>query len=224
MTDLTLDELDRDGALSEGFARLKGSSRAELLRGALVGGGALALALAAPQAADAKWTDTDILNFALSLEYLQADFYTEVERLDVLKGDLARQAKVVGAHERAHVKAFKEVLGNKAIKKPRFDFRGATESQGAFRRTAVAFEDLAVAAYKGQAPNITKRSYLVPALAIHAVEARHAAWIRRLAGVSPVLGAFDEAASRKKVLGIVADTEFQVKTTSRSKRSPRFTG
>jgi hypothetical protein len=109
MTDLTLEELDRDGALSEGFARLKGSSRAELLRGALVGGGALALALAAPQAADAKWTDTDILNFALSLEYLQADFYTEVERLDVLKGDLARQAKVVGAHERAHVKAFKEV-------------------------------------------------------------------------------------------------------------------
>jgi hypothetical protein len=224
MTDLTLDELDRDGVLSEGFARLKGSSRAELLRGALVGGGALALALAAPQAADAKWTDTDILNFALSLEYLQADFYTEVERMDVLKGGLAQQAKVVGAHERAHVKAFKEVLGSKAIKKPRYDFRGATESPAAFRRTAVAFEDLAVAAYKGQAPNISKRSYLVPALAIHAVEARHAAWIRRLAGVSPVLGAFDEAASRKQVLGIVADTEFQVKTTSRSTRSPRFTG
>ena len=63
-----------------------------------------------------------------------------------------------------------------------------------FRRTAVAFEDLAVAAYKGQAPLIQRRAYLVPALAIHTVEARHAAWIRRLAGFTPAAGRVRRAA------------------------------
>lgn len=221
MTDLTLDDVDGDGALTEALARVQGHSRAELLRRALVGG--LAVALAAPPSAGARTTDVDILNFALLLEYLQADFYTEVERIGALTGPLARQARVVGAHERAHVKAFKEVLGRRAIKKPRFDFSGATEGAEPFRRTAVAFEDLAVAAYKGQAPRIRSRSYLVPALAIHAVEARHAAWIRRLAGITPVLGAFDDASGRTEVLKLVADTNFQVKTTRR-RRSPRFTG
>ena len=221
MTDLTLDDIDGDGALTEALASVQGHSRAELLRRALLGG--LAVAVAAPPSAGAQTTDVDILNFALLLEYLQADFYTEVERMGALTGPLAGQARVVGAHERAHVKAFNEVLGRKAIKKPLFDFRGATEGPEAFRRTAVAFEDLAVAAYKGQAPRIRSRSYLVPALAIHAVEARHAAWIRRLAGITPVLGAFDDASGRKEVLELVADTNFQVKTT-RSRRSPRFTG
>lgn len=222
MSDLKLSTLDADGALGEALADLHGSTRAGFLRGAVVGGGALLAAAAAPPLANAQSRDISILNFALLLEYMQAVFYTEVERFGALRGALARQSRVVGAHERAHVKSSKEVLGSKAIKRPKFDFGGATEGSEAFRRTAVAFEDLAVAAYKGQAPNLRNPAYLKPALAIHAVEARHAAWIRRLAGVDPVPHAFDEPSSRKRVLGIVDDTNFVVST--RSSRRPRFTG
>ena len=99
------------------------------------------------------------------------------------------------------MKAFREVLGSRAVKRPRFDFRGATEDADRFRKTAVAFEDLAVAAYKAQAPLIQSRAYLVPALAIHSVEARHAAWIRRLAGEVPAADAFDEPRSKREHAG-----------------------
>jgi Ferritin-like domain len=219
--DLTLAAIDRDGALAETLGALHGSTRGELLRGAALGGAALLVA-AAPPAAAQDDADVAILNFALSLEYLQDAFYGEVEEMGALTGALAEQARVVAAHERAHVKAFRETLGSKAIPRGRFDFRGATEDALRFRRTAVAFEDLAVAAYKGQAPLIRRRAYLVPALAIHAVEARHAAWIRRLAGISPAASAFDEPRSKRSVLRIVERADFAVRTTSRS--SPRFMG
>ena len=58
------------------------------------------------------------------------------------------------------MKALRGVLGSKAVKRPRFDFRGATEDAERFRKTAVAFEDLAVAAYKAQAPLIQNSGYL----------------------------------------------------------------
>ena len=225
MSDLTLAELDRDGALLEPLAELAGSSRAEFLSRAALGGSALVAALVAPADAAAQKSrkqDVAILNFALSLEYLQDSFYTEVERLGGFRGPLGRQARVVGAHERAHVVALREVLGRRAVKRGRYDFRGATEGREAFRRTAVAFEDLAVAAYKGQAPRIANTAYLVAALGIHTVEARHAAWIRRLADRTPAENAFDEPRSRKSTLGVVASTKFVVQT--RSRRSPRFTG
>ena len=153
---------------------------------------------------------------------MQDSFYSEVERIGALTGKLAEQAHVVAAHERAHVKALRGVLGSKAVKRPRFDFRGATEDAERFRKTAVAFEDLAVAAYKGQAPHIQNTAYLVPALAIHSVEARHAAWIRRLDRIVPAANAFDEPRSAKSTLAIVADTHFLVKTDSAAK--PKFTG
>ena len=162
-----------------------------------------------PTAAAARASsDVAILNFALALEYLQASFYTEAERIGALHGAVKHQAEVVGAHERAHVKAFKQLLGGKAIKEPRFNFHGVTESQDAFRRTAVAFEDLAVAAYKGQAPMITSRSYLAGAIGIHSVEARHAAWIRRLAGFLPAAKAFDDPLDAHHVVEIVNSTHF----------------
>ena len=221
--DLRLSTIDRDGALAEALARLHGHTRADLLRGALLGGGALLAASAArPRRPSGAARDVSILNFALTLEELQAAFYTEVERNNVLHGELKRQADTVGAHERAHVRAFRDVLGSKAIKRPHFDFGGATEGSDAFRRTAVAFEDLAVAAYKGQAPHIRSPAYLASALAIHSVEARHAAWIRRLAGKPPVAGPFDEPLTRAAAARIVGRTHFVMRRTSR--KGPKFTG
>src|SRR4051794_38062024 len=175
MSDLTLGDVDRDGALAEAIDTLHGTTRAALLRHAALGSAALLAASAAPAAAATSKRDAAILNYALTLEYVQDSFYGEVERIGALTGKLAEQAKVVAAHEHAHVQAFRGVLGPQAVKRPRFDFRGATEDPERSRRTAVAFEDLAVAAYKGQAPHIQRTDYLVPALAIHTVEARHAA-------------------------------------------------
>ena len=219
---MRLDDLDRDGALSDSLADLHGTTRAAFLRRAALGSAAFLAASAAPASAATGRRDLAILNYALTLEYLQDAFYSEVDRIGALSGKLAEQARVVGAHERAHVQALREALGSHAVKRARFDFRGATEDPERFRRTAVAFEDLAVAAYKGQAPLIEDRAYLVPALAIHSVEARHAAWIRRLAGIAPAAVAFDEPRSRRSTLEIVDDTRFVVQT--RSRRKPKFTG
>jgi rubrerythrin len=219
---MRLADIDTDGAISEALDALHGTTRAGFLRRAALGSTALLAASAAPARAAAASRDEAILNYALALEYVQDSFYSEVERIGALTGALAEQAKVVAAHERAHVKAFRQVLGSRAVKRPRFDFRGATEDADRFRKTAVAFEDLAVAAYKAQAPLIQSRAYLVPALAIHSVEARHAAWIRRLAGEVPAADAFDEPRSKRSTLAIVDDTHFVVKTSSR--RKPKFTG
>ena len=120
------------------------------------------------------------------------------------------------------MEALREVLGSRAVKRPRFDFRGATEDAERFRKTAVAFEDLAVAAYKGQAPLIQDRAYLVPALAIHSVEARHAAWIRRFAGLTPAADAFDEP--RSKAQHARDRRGHALRRATRSRRKPKFTG
>ena len=226
---LRLADFDTDGAVRETCDAMERHTRSTFLRGTF-GATVAALGTVAvwPTTAAAARASTDvaILNFALALEYLQASFYTEAERIGALHGALKQQADVVGAHERAHVKAFGQLLGSKAIKEPRFNFHGVTESQDAFRRTAVAFEDLAVAAYKGQAPLITSRSYLAGAIGIHSVEARHAAWIRRLAGFLPAAKAFDDPLDAHRVVDIVNATHFvtlQDPHTS-SGTSPHFTG
>jgi rubrerythrin len=220
--DLNLDGIDRDGALGEAFAAVHGHTRAAFLTGAALGGAGVLASLASPAPAAAASSDTAILNYALALEELQAAFYTEVERIGALSGELATQAKVVGAHERAHVRALRDALGRRAAKAGHYDFRGATEDAERFRRTAVAFEDLAVAAYKAQAPKVRDDSLLASLLAIHSVEARHAAWIRRLAKAPPAANAFDDPLSKSRVLNIVDRTRFVARTSSR--RKPPFTG
>ena len=81
-----------------------------------------------------------------------------------------------------------------------------------------------MAAYKGQATNI-KASALAAALAIHSVEARHAAWMRYLFGANPARSAFDQPASKQEVTKIVSSTNFVTGSPStKRKRAPRFTG
>jgi rubrerythrin len=226
MSDLTLEQVDREGAICEALDRLYGGSRADFLRKATIGGAVLLGALARPPAGNAATAkDVDILNYALTLEYLQASFYTETERMGALRGNARQAAEVVGAVERAHVRALRKALGSAAVKRPTFNFRGVTEDATKFLKTAVAFEDLAVAAYKAQAPAIDSKAILAVAVSIHSVEARHAAWMRRLFGIVPAAAAFDDALSKPKVSRIVASTHF-IASSRKTQRTgkPRFTG
>ena len=229
---LSLRDVDVDGAVREAASRLP--TRGQFLRrgaGAVAAGSIVGLGLGqvlrpgAARAAESRG-DIAILNFALVLEYLQASFYTEAERVGALHGALAEQARVVGSHERAHVKAFRAVLGRHAIARPRFDFHGTTDASSSFRANAVALEDLAVGAYKEQLPKIRSDRYLATAVAIQSVEARHAAWIRRLAGVLPATHAFDEPIDDRRTVHLVNATHFVTlkvpRTTAR--RPPSFTG
>jgi hypothetical protein len=219
-----LAEVDRDGAVREARDQSETFSRRRAL-GLAAAGSAVVLGVRPGAAAAASKGDVAILNYALVLEYLQASFYTEAEREAALVGNAARAARVVGAVERAHVRAFLKLLGSKAVKRPAFNFQGTTEAQRPFLKTAVAFEDLAVAAYKGQAPAIRSKQVLAAAVAIHSVEARHAAWMRYLFGIRPAESAFDEPRGRADIERLVASTHFVVsRPRTRGKEKPRFTG
>ena len=227
MDDVTFAELDCDGAIAEAVERVGGDTRAELLGKAVVGGAALlgALGLSSRAGAATARSDVGILNYALTLEYLQSAFYTEAERLGAIGGKLADVPRQLGAVERAHVTALKQALGKAAVPRPAFNFQGVTEDHVKFLRTAVAFEDLGAAAYKAQASRIKSPALLAAAVSIHSVEARHAAWMRYLAGSTPAAAAFDEGKPVSEVRAIVASTRFVVarpRTSSTSR--PKHTG
>jgi Ferritin-like domain len=232
VTDLTLEQLDGGGALQESIADLYGDTRAELLGKAVIGGTTLLAALASPPALAAeisKSNDVRIFQYALNFEYLQSSFYTETERA----GTVARMeeakavwARTLGAHERAHVKIIKQVLGNAAPKKPVFDFRGNTESESKFTRTAVAMEDLTTALLTGVTPALRSQGLVAAAFSLLTVEARHAAWARHLSGIVPVAGAFDRAKPVSEVDRIVASTRFTSTLVPRTtaRMEPKFVG
>jgi hypothetical protein len=196
VTSIPIDELDRDGALWEAEDEVAGDSRADFLKkamaagGGLAGGGAL-LALLATEGRAQTATDVSILNFALTLEELEAAFYREAVAGGALTGRTLRFARVTGAHEDAHVAFLRQALGSAAIARPQFNFMGTTTNSQQFIATAVTLEETGVAAYKGQAPLIETPAVLGAALTIHSVEARHAAWVRRIAGMRPVIGPAD---------------------------------
>jgi hypothetical protein len=229
MNDLTLEELDRDGAFREAFDRVHRQSRAEFLGKAVVGGGALMAAVAvAPPPARAKKDDTEILNFDLAFEYMQAGFYTEAERVgtvDRLPANQARAARVFGTHERAHVEILKQVLGAAAIKKPFFNYRGVTEDPDDFIRTVVALEDLTTALLAGQSARLRSRQLIAAVFSLLTVEARHAAWVRHVAGTLPVGPAFDEPKTLAEVDEVIESTNFRARRpTTKGAGAPRFTG
>jgi len=213
MTSIQLEQLDVDGAIRESLHAVAEDTRGGFLRkavvagGGLVGGGAALAALAAPAGAQSA-SDVNILNFALTLEFLEAEFYTRAERAGALKGRLRRFAQVVGEHERAHVAALQDTLGGSAVKKPKFDFQGTTDEPQLFAATAITLEDTGVAAYKGAAPSIQSGAVLTAAIGIHSVEARHASWIRHILGQPPSPEAFDMPMSVSQVLAAVQGTGF----------------
>lgn len=218
---LTLDVVDQDGAIREAMEEVGGDSRADFLRkaalagGGLVGGGALLGLLATKaEAGGVPPSDVAILNFALTLEFLEAEFYTQATQRNRFQGKPRRFAVVVGEHERTHVAFLRQALGSAAVKKPKFNFKNTTTNSDAFVKTAIALEDTGVKAYLGQVANIKTPSILAAAGTIVTVEARHAAWIREIAGNSarplPAPAAFDAGASKRKILAAVKATGFIV--------------
>ena len=128
----------------------------------------------------------DVANFALTLEYLEDEFY----RMGLAATGLvpATDQKVIAQiskHETAHVALLKGALGAAAVAKPTFKYpTGTFTSYPAFLAAARALEDTGVQAYKGQAGMlINDKNILQVALQIHSVEARHASEIRRIVGL-----------------------------------------
>jgi len=187
---------------------IHGMSRgAFLVRGALATGAALGAASVTPWVTSALAKDgggdVAILNFALTLEYLEADFYRQANKLS-LKGDYKSLAKEFGANEQEHVDALVATigqLGGKPVKKPTFAF--GLKTQKDFEKLAVILEDTGVSAYNGAAPMIQSKDVLAAAGSIVQVEARHAAALRFLGGMDPTNGPFDQPLPKAKVLAAV---------------------
>jgi rubrerythrin len=218
---LNLSTLDADGAIRDA-AEATGIDRGAFLRrGAIAGGGIIAGSamfgtfLSSAEAAisstkRSKKNDGAILNYALTLEYLEAAFYKQAVANAAYGNDanLKKFAETVAAHEAAHVKFLKGALKSAAVKSPKFDFGAAVTDQKTFAATAQVLEDTGVSAYLGQVGNILQLPVLKAAGTIATVEARHAAWIRFINGDTPAPAAFDTPKSEKAVLKAVTATKF----------------
>lgn len=149
----------------------------------------------------------NVLNFALTLEYIESAFYqTALSKNFIPKQHLA-VFRQISAHETEHVNFLKGALGSAAVKPPKADFTAGGKYADVFSNFATflklsqTFEDLGVAAYKGQARNLLgSGGILTAALQIHSVEARHAAAVRAIGGLKPWTGAFDEPKTKGQVL------------------------
>ena len=192
-----------------GAVEVKGLTReAFIMRGALAAGTVYGLSTVGPFVREAiaqeGGGDVDILNFALTLEFLEAAFYTQaLKEVQGLPGEVKELATTLRDNETEHVDALTatiEKLGGKPVAKPGVDFGGAFANQKAFLKTAQTFEDLGVSAYNGAAPDIESKEVLAAAGSIVQVEARHAAAIRFTRGEDITDSAFDKALEMQEVL------------------------
>jgi rubrerythrin len=149
--------------------------------------------------------DVGILNYALTLEYLEAGFYAAVADSGMFKGDDLALIKTIGGHEQEHVDALTATLkklGETPAKEPKAEF--PLDSAEEILMTAATVENLGAAAYLGQAAAIENPDVLAAALAIHSVEARHASILNILVGDEPTPdGAFAVPADAQTVLDSV---------------------
>lgn len=146
--------------------------------------------------------DVGILNYALTLEYLETAFYADVVKSGLFKGSALETIRKFGREEEEHVQALTQAvksLGGKAAPEPKTEF--PLKSAKSVLELAGTVENLGAAAYLGQAANIESPEVLASALAIHSVEGRHAAALNTLLGESIAPdGAFAVPADAKTVL------------------------
>jgi rubrerythrin len=185
-------------------------SRSEvILKGALAAGAVYGTLMVAPFVRSAfamggGTSDVDILNFALTLEYLESTFYEEAMKRVKASGELKKLLPLLASDEKQHVEALEgtiKKLGGKPVAKPTFDFEYSGTS--GFLKLAQTFEDTGVSAYNGAAPAIKSKEVLGAAGSIVQVEARHAAAIRLQNGEEPAPEAFDPSLEEKEVLKAV---------------------
>ena len=191
-----------------------GMSRASfLLRGAMAAGAVYGVGAVGPFVSSALAQsssgngmgaagDAEILNFALTLEYLESDFYNVQGRQVGLRGQAQSYAKLFGEEESAHVQALTAAvkqLGGKPVAKPTFVFPANNEKT--FLALAAVLENTGVGAYNGAAPSLHSKQVLAEAGEIVQIEARHAAAIELLLGHSPTPnGGFDVPLTKPQVL------------------------
>ena len=178
----------------------------------LWGSAPLTLALASTEAfgQDLPATVVDVLNFALTLEYLEAAFYEQgLSSRRLIPSESRDVFRTIGRHENEHVALLKSVLGGSAVAQPAVDFTAGGkyadvfENFATFRLLSETFEDLGVAAYKGQAGRLLGTGkILTVALQIHSVEARHASEVRRIGGKLGWDSAFDKPKTKAQVLAV----------------------
>ena len=224
MAHMNLETVDADGAIREAADAVAGDTRMSFLRKGAMGGAAAlsggailsalvpgaALAKGAPPSSFGKG-DIGILNYALTLEYLESAFYNAASKNHVANGDrqLNELLTTIKADEAAHVAVLKKALGRKAVKKPNFDFGAAVTDKHTFAATAYVLENTGVHAYIGQAGNISNSAYLLVALSIVTIEARHSGAIGGYLGKSIApSGPFDTGLTAAQVLKAVKGTGF----------------
>jgi rubrerythrin len=182
-----------------------------ILRGALAAGAVYGAGAVSPFVREAiaqeGGGDVDILNFALTLEYLETAYYTQaLKRVGGLSGDVKSLATEIRDNEAEHVAALTQTiqdLGGSPVKAPRVDFGKAFASEMSFLKLAQTLEDTGVSAYNGAAPAIESTEVLAAAGSIVQVEARHAAAIRSLNGNPLSDGGFDKTLEMQQVLDAV---------------------
>ena len=154
--------------------------------------------------AQASKGDLEILNYALTLEFLEADFYKQGVDGGVLSGRELALVEPILEHEQAHVAALTSTikdLGGTPVKAPGTKYTAGTfEDKAKCIETASTFEELGVTAYHGQVTLIDSIDILAAAAAIAGVESRHAAILADLTGGNPFPAPVEETASRKEVL------------------------
>jgi hypothetical protein len=184
-----------------GLTRASFILRGALATGALYGAGAVA-PFVTQALAQGGGGDAEILNFALTLEYLESDFYNVKAKEVGLSGQAKSYAALFGEEEQDHVVAltgFIKQLGGKPVAKPTFVFGATNESS--FLALASVLENTGVGAYNGAAPSLKSKTVLAAAGSIVQIEARHAAAIDLLIGKSPTPNqGFDRPLTKTEVL------------------------
>jgi hypothetical protein len=148
--------------------------------------------------------DLAIVNYALTLEYLEDQFYSKVVASGLFSGSTLSTLKTFGQEEHEHVQALYAVAVKLGTPAPKPQGKFPLTSASAVAKLAATVENLGAAAYLGQAGNIQSKEILAAALAIHTVEARHAATLNTLLKLSPTPdGAFGVPMTMDKVLAAV---------------------
>jgi hypothetical protein len=203
MADMNMMAPELEGVEIHGVSRGAFIARGALAASAVYGLGSVA-PFVSSALAQSGGGDVGVLNFALTLEYLEAAFYARAQKQLKLSRDVRRLAKLIGEHETAHVDALTKAIrsaGGKPVEAPKVSFPFRDEPS--FLKLAQAFEDTGVSAYNGAAPSIKSAALLGAAGSIVQVEARHAAAIRLMRHRSPAPNGFDKALSKSQVLTAV---------------------